>query len=146
MKAFRWAIVAIVVLIGGYIAYQQVSPTSSPDVQLGVYSGSLPCTGSCKEIKTTLTLYENAKTSAPTLYRLEQEYVGKDVKSVVKKGKWAIQKGFPQHADATVYALNSDQSKTHQLYAWAVSDNQLTLLNQSKGRITSPLTYSLTKQ
>jgi len=146
MKAFGWIILGVVVLIGGYFAYQQFSTQMSPDVQFGVYSGSLPCTGTCKEIKTTLTLYKNANTSAPTIYRLEQEYIGKNVKPVVKKGVWAIQEGFPQHANATVYALNSDQDKTRQLYAWAVSDSQLTLLNQSKGRITQPLSYSLTRQ
>lgn len=145
MKAISWIIIGAVILLGGYFAYQQLAPNNQEDTQLGIYTGSLPCTD-CKEIKTTLTLYANSKTLQPSMYLLEQSYVGKNGDPVLKKGKWGMQKGFPDQPNATVYVLNNDQPASRQLYAWKVNEDELKLLNQDQGKITSVLPYSLKRQ
>lgn len=146
MKAIGVVIIGIVLLLGGYFIYQQMSSnTTNLGSQLGVFSGALPC-ADCEQLKTTLTLNQDSNTSAPSSYKLEQIYVGKNVPPIVKTGRWAIQKGYPQNPNATVYVLNSDQQKSRQLYVLKVNDNQLQLLNQDQGKITSLLNFSLTRQ
>jgi copper homeostasis protein (lipoprotein) len=144
MKKSTWFILGVVILVVGIFAYQQFSAPQG-DVTLAVYKGSLPC-ADCEKITTTLTLYQDAETQEPSKYVLEQNFVGgKTGKPLVKKGNWAMQQGFPDHPDATVIALNHDQPKTRQLYAWQVNANELNLLNQDHGKITKPLNFILKK-
>jgi NlpE N-terminal domain len=77
---------------------------------------------------------------------LEQVYVGKNAQPITKTGRWAIQKGYPKDPNATIFVLNSDRAASRQLYMIKVNDNELQLLNQVHGKITSPLNVFLTRQ
>lgn len=143
MKKIGVIIIGLVLLLGGFLLYQQM--TANTASQYGTFVGALPC-ADCEQLKTTLVLNDDPNTSTPTTYRLEQVYVGKKVEPIVKTGRWGVQKGTPQDPNATVFVLNSDQAKSRQLYMLQKSDNELQLLNQDEGKITSPLNFSLTRQ
>lgn len=102
------------------------------------YIGILPC-ASCEGIETELILYNDS-------YELKEVYIG-DEGSVpsVEKGKLAVERGFENDKDATLYILNPDKPVFRNYYVSFTGNNNLIKLDRDMKIIGSDDNYSLKK-
>jgi hypothetical protein len=82
-----------------------------------------------------------------TAYRSHEVYLATPDgdKTVDSEGKAATVSGYEANPNATVYALNPDETE-HTRYYLRVDDAHLRMLNSNKQEITSRFNYTLTRE
>lgn len=96
----------------------------------------IPAAERCDFIRWKLTFYQDARTKAPSTFKLEREYgfyvdnrTDKSMGKTTIKGKWEITRGARSKANAVVYRLHSDQ---YSISFLQVDNNLLHLLGNDK--------------
>src|SRR5678815_1162337 len=107
----------------GVLTTRAQKKAESTQSKITVYEGVLPC-ADCSGLKTELTLYRNARTSAPETYKLRETYLGKPAGTRTTVGKWTILRGTPDNPDATIYQLSPDKPQEVRTFL-VVNDNQI---------------------
>lgn len=136
----------LLAILVGFGLNAQISSASEPSV-FGVFCGSSPCGEPIRKvlgiaadadaelIEWKLTLYQDAKTLAPSRYELRCDYgstvpgkpgIGKGVKKIERQGAWTTGKGTKSNPEAVVYELNGAVS------LYQVDGNILHVLNPDR--------------
>ncbi|MFY9618801.1 MAG: hypothetical protein WAM70_20605 [Pyrinomonadaceae bacterium] len=117
---------------------------------LGRFVGRSPCVEvaremnqtvepDCIKVKWDLTLYHDAKTLAPTTYKLD----GTFYREQTRKGTWKLLRGVGANPGAVIYQLDPDASQGSLLFLQA-DDNVLYFLDRSRNLLVGNNDFSYT--
>ena len=93
----------------------------------------------CMKVKWDLTLYQDAKTFAPTTYKLD----GTLYRDQTRKGTWKMLRGARANPGALIYQLDPDASQGSLLFLKA-DDNILYFLDRSRNLLVGNHDFSYT--
>jgi hypothetical protein len=126
-----------------------LSATTASSV-LGRFVGRSPCVevvremnqtveAGCMKLKWDLTLYQDAKTLAPTTYELK----GTLYRNETRKGTWKMLRGAGTNPGAVIYQLDPGASQGSLLFL-KVDDNILYFLDRSRNLLVGNQNFSYT--
>lgn len=108
------------------------------------YAGTLPC-ADCSGIETTLSLTQIDENTVEGRYTMSQKFLEREDDAFVTTGDWTTQRGDGQNPDATVIALNPEDSETIEFYL-QVDPQHLEKLDSEGNELDSEMNYTLTLQ
>ena len=104
------------------------------------YAGVLPC-ADCSGIRTELMLLQDPDSGEPQIYELRETHLGsmstEGEKTITSRGKWAIVRGTPADANATVYRLESGDTPAVARSFERVSEQELRPLDAEGRRVAA---------
>lgn len=126
------------------------SPGTTASSVLGRFAGRSPCVevaremnqtveANCIKVKWDLTLYQDAKTLAPTTYKLD----GTLYRDQTRKGTWKMIRGISTNPGAVIFQLDPDATQGSLLFLKA-DDNILYFLDRSRNLLVGNQDFSYT--
>jgi copper homeostasis protein (lipoprotein) len=108
--------------------------------------GVLPC-ADCAGIRTELQLVQDPKTGEPQTYELTETHLtdNTEAKPNITRGKWTIQRGIPEDANATMFVLDGGGRPALSRRFERINDAELRQLDREGKRIVSKNNHALTR-